>query len=131
MAKCIQYIHILSVAPTFTREPVALIVTRGSNAVFECQASALPRPEISWEYYNPVSMSATTTIVTDLDNYIVTKLADINNERLLTSTLTVLATDTADFGTYRCVATNVVAMASVNATLTIHGECVQLISVYW
>ena len=89
--------------------------------MFECQASALPRPEISWEYYNPVSMTTTTT-ASDFANYVVAEVNDINDERLLTSTLTVLATDTADFGTYRCVATNVVAMASISATLTIHGK---------
>ena len=100
---------------------MALTVTRGSNAVFECQASALPRLEISWEYYNPVSMT-TTTIASDFVNYRIAEVNDINNERLLTSTLTVLATDTADFGTYRCVATNVIAMASTNATLSIHGR---------
>ena len=100
---------------------MALTVTRGSSAVFECQASALPRPEISWEYYNPVSM--TTTIASDFVNYTIAEVNDISNERLLTSTLTVLATDTADFGTYRCVATNVVAITSVNAALMIHGKC--------
>ena len=104
---------------------MALTVTRGSSAVFECQASALPRPEISWEYYNPVSMT-TTTIASDFVNYTVAEVTDISNERLLTNTLTVLATDTADFGTYRCVATNVVAIASVNATLMIHGKCLSL-----
>ena len=93
--------------------------------MFECQASTLPRPEISWEYYNPVSMN-TTTIASDFVNYMVAEVIDINNERLLSSTLTVLATDTADFGTYRCVATNVVAIASVNATLMINGECLSL-----
>ena len=104
---------------------MALTVTRGSSAVFECQASALPRPEISWEYYNPVSMN-TTTIANNIANYRIAEVNDINNERLLTSTLTVLATDTADFGTYRCVATNVVAIVSVNATLMIHGKCLSL-----
>ena len=104
---------------------MALTVTRGSSTVFECQASALPRPEISWEYYNPVSMT-TTTIASDFVNYTVAEVTDISNERLLTITLTVLATDTADFGTYRCVATNVVAIASVNATLMIHGKCLSL-----
>ena len=94
-------------------------MVRGRNAVFECQASAVPRPDISWEYYDPVSMT-TTTILNDGVNYTV---ADSSTERLQMSTLTVLATDTADFGTYRCVATNVVAMASVNAGLAIHGEC--------
>ena len=111
----------LSVAPTFTQEPVDLTVIRGSNAVFECQASALPRSEISWEYHNPVSMR-TTTVVSDLVNYMVGEVTDSNNHRLFTSTLTVLATDIADFGTYRCVATNVVEMASSNATLTFYGE---------
>ena len=94
----------------------------GSNAVFECQASGVPRPDISWEYYDPVSMT-TTTIDNDGVSYSVPEMTDSSTERLQMSTLTVLSTDTADFGTYRCVATNVVAMASFNAALTIHGEC--------
>ena len=112
--KCSPYI----VAPTFTTEPTNLTVIKGSNAVFECQASGVPRPDISWEYYNPVSMN-NTAITSGEDYYIVTRNS---GERLLTSTLTVLATDTSDFGIYRCVAANVVAMASVNATLTVHGK---------
>ena len=96
-------------------------MVRGSNAVFECQASGVPRPDTSWEYYNPISMT-TNAIVSDGVNYTVTEMTDSSSERLRMSTLTVLATDTADFGMYRCVTTNVVAMASVNATLTIHGE---------
>ena len=68
----------------------------------------------------------TTTIAGDFVNYVVAEVIDSNNRRLLTSTLTVLATNTADFGTYRCVATNVVAMASVNTTLMIHGRHLSL-----
>ena len=93
----------------------------GSNAVFECQASGVPRPDISWKYYDPVSM--TTISIVDGVSYSVTEMTDSSSERLQMSTLTVLGTDTADFGTYRCVTTNMVAMASVNAALTIHGEC--------
>ena len=105
-----------------------LTVIRGSNGVFECQASALPRPTISWEYYNPVS-NITANIISDMVNYTLAEVTD--NERLLTSTLTVLATDIADFGTYRCVATNVVAMASVQTILAVHGKLlVQYICVY-
>ena len=98
-----------------------LIVIRGSDAVFECQASALPRPDISWEYYNPVSMT-TTIIANNGTDFTVTEMTDSNNERLLTSTLTVLTADISDFGTYRCVATNVVAMNNVNMPLTVNGE---------
>ena len=89
--------------------------------MFECQASALPRPEISWEYHNPVSMTA-ITITSDSLSYIITEVTDTNNKRLLMNTLTVLATDFADFGVYRCMATNVVAVARVDATLTIHSK---------
>ena len=63
---------------------------------------------------------ATTSISDDKTNFIVTNMNI--DERLFMSTLTVLATDIADFGTYRCVATNVVAVASTDMTLTIHGE---------
>ena len=99
-----------------------LKVVTGSNAVFECQASGVPRPDISWKYYDPVSMT-TISIVNDGISYSVTEMTDSRSERVRMSSLTVLGTDTADFGMYRCVATNVVAMATVNAALTIHGEC--------
>ena len=110
-----------AVAPTFTQEPEDLTVVTGSNAVFECQTSGVPRPNISWVYYNPVSMT-TTRIANNETNFTLTEMTDRSNQRLLMSTLTVLAAAIGNFGTYSCVATNVVALTNTSAVLMIHGK---------
>ncbi len=86
--------------------------------MFVCQASALPRPAINWDYYDPVSNS--TSRVMDGADYDIMEAMDGN--RILTSTFTVLSTNVTDFGVYRCTAINVVGMVSATASLSVHGE---------
>ncbi len=98
---------------------MSVTVIEESNAVFVCQASALPRPIIQWYYYDPVSNS-TSPVMDGGPEYNIVEMAD--GERVLNSTLTVLSTNVSDFGEYRCTASNVVGTVSATASLTINGE---------
>ncbi len=92
-------------------------IIEGNNAVFVCQASALPRPAVNWDYYDPVSNS-TSRVMDDADY----DIEAMEGNRVLTSTLTVLFTDASDFGEYRCTAINVVGMIITTASLSVHSE---------
>ena len=105
-------------SPTITQTPVDVTVIEGNNAVFVCQASALPRPAVNWDYFDPVSNS--TSRVMHSDDYDIMEAMD--GDRVLTSNLTVLSTDVSDFGEYRCTAINVVWVVSATASLFVHSE---------
>ncbi len=115
-----MYIYLQSnaVSPTITQSPVDITIIEGNNAVFVCQASALPRPAINWDYYDPVSNS--TSRVMDGADYEIVEAMD--GDRVLTSIFTVLSTDVSDFGEYRCTAINVVGVVSATASLSVYGE---------
>ena len=89
----------------------------GNNALFECQASARPRPVIQWYYYDPVSN--TTFSLISGSEYNIAEMTE--GERSLLSTLTILSVGVSDFGEYRCTADNVVGRVSATAMLTING----------
>ncbi len=105
-------------SPTITQNPVDVTIIEGNNAVFVCQASALPIPAVNWDYYDPVSNSI-SRVMDDAD-YDIMEIMEV--DRVLTSTLTVLSTDASDFGGYRCTAINVVGMVSATASLSVHSE---------
>ena len=114
-----MYLQSNVVSPTITQSPVDITIIEGNNAVFVCQASALPRPTVNWDYYNPVSNS-TSRVMNGVDYEI---MEAMDGERVLTSTLTVLSTDVSDFGEYMCTAINVVGMVSnATASLSVHSE---------
>ncbi len=106
-----------TVSPTITQSPVNVTIIEGNNTVFVCQASALPRPAVNWDYYDPISNS-TSRVMDDADY----DIEAMEGNRVLTSTLTVLSTDASDFGEYRCTAINVVGMISTTASLSVHSE---------
>ncbi len=116
----ILYIYLQSntVSSTITQSPVDVTIIEGNNAVFVCQASALPIPAVNWDYYDPVSNSI-SRVMDDAD-YDIMEIMEV--DRVLTSTLTVLSTDASDFGEYRCTAINVVGMVSATASLSVHSE---------
>ena len=105
-------------SPTITQSPVDVTVIEGNNAVFVCQASALPRPTVNWDYYNPVSNS-TSRVMNGADYEI---MEAMDGDRVLTSTFTVLFTDSSDFGECRCTAINVVGVVSATASFSVHSE---------
>ncbi len=113
-----MYLQSNVVSPTITQSPVDVTVIKGNNAVFVCQASALPRPAVNWDYYDPVSNS-TFRVMNGADYEI---MEAMDGDRVLTSTLTVLSTDASDFGEYRCTTINVVGVVSATASLSVHSE---------
>jgi len=98
--------------------PESLTVIQGNDGVFVCQADGVPRPVITWVYYSPLT-NITTDIRTNTDYSID---VDDTQPRLVTSTLTVLRTEVADFGVYSCIATNIVGSTENRSSLFIHGE---------
>ncbi len=113
-----MYLQSNAVSPTITQSPVDVTIIESNNAVFVCQASALPRPAVNWDYYDPVSNS--TSHVMNGADYNILKAMD--GARILTSILTVLSTDVTDFREYWCTAINIVGMVSAAASLSVHGE---------
>ncbi len=114
-----MYLQSNAVSPTITQSPVDVTIIKGNNTVFVCQASALPRPAVNWDYYDPVSNS-TSRVMNGADYEI---MEAMDGDRILTSTFTVLSTNVSDFGEYRwCTAINVVGMVSATASLSVHGE---------
>ncbi len=105
-------------SPTITQSPVDVTIIEGNNAVFVCQASALPRPAVNWDYYDPVSNS-TSRVMNGADYEI---MEAMDGDRVLTSIFTVLSTDASDFGECRCTAINVVEMVSATASFSVHSE---------
>ncbi len=105
-------------AANITDSPDPLTVTAPDSATFECTASGLPRPNITW--FNPNSTSLTPGMdgvtITDTDM----------GDRDIVSTLTLSATAPSDSGTYTCSAgNNVVGRGDINSvgvTLTIYGR---------
>jgi hypothetical protein len=76
-------------APTITTQPVALTQCSGTNAVFSVTATGTPNPTFQWRKGT-----------TNLSN------AAGQVSGATTASLTVLAVDANDAGTYRCVITN-------------------------
>ncbi len=105
-------------SPVISVSPVSVTVVEENNAVFECQASARPRPDIQWYYYDPVSNTTTSPLMSGSE-YNITEMTE--GERSLLSTLTILSANLSDFGKYRCTADNVVGRVSATAMLTING----------
>ncbi len=113
------YLQFNAVSPNITQSPVDVTIIEGNNAVFVCQASALPRPAINWDYYDPVSNS-TSRVMNGADYDI---MEAMDGDRVFTSTLMVLPTDVSDFGEYMCTAINMVGMVSnATASLSVHSE---------
>ncbi len=102
-------------AANITDSPDPLTVTAPNYATFECTASGLPRPNITW--FNPNSTSLTSVV-----DGVTMNMGD----RDIVSTLTLSATAPSDSGTYTCSAGNNVVgrgdINSVGAALTIYGK---------
>ena len=106
----------LSVAPSITTPPVDVIVTSPETAVFICEADGIPTPYITWWRYD-----TTLTEVTDaMEN--VTIDVTTSDPRTVMSTLTFTNTQPILAAQYKCTASNLLGMASENATLTVNGE---------
>ena len=108
------------VAANITETPLSVVVTSSSTAMFNCTASGLPRPNITWT--GPDG----TILISGQNN---ANITFINiNEREVVSILQLTMTSPATSGIYMCNTTNGVripeAITSVRVSLTVYGELI-------
>ena len=101
------------VAPTIFVPPENLTVVQPQSATFLCNATARPRPEITWWRMGNQLMAQTNTIEISSDSF---------GEREIESNLTIIMADPSDTGGYICQATNVAGQDNATAELTVHGK---------
>ena len=83
------------------------------SATFLCNATARPRPEITWWRMGSQLMEQPET----------TKIsASTFGEREIVSNLTIIMADPSDAGGYVCMATNVAGQNTAATELTVHGK---------
>ena len=91
-------------------------VTNETNrAVFTCQATGEPAPNISW-YFNGVMIN-----VSDTNKYIIMSTS-LNTTTTIENTLTVYNVTSSDVGTYTCNATNIIGNDRSFGILTVNGK---------
>ena len=104
----------------FLSPPENLTVVAPEDATFFCEATARPRPAITWWR---VEEGVHIQLLSDGINY--TIVEGETGERIRNSTLTVIETEPSDALDYFCRASNVVDAVEATAQLTVHGECDQ------
>ena len=117
----IDNIHIvisLLVAPTILEPPENLTVVRPQSATFLCNASARPRPQITWWRMGNLLMEQSEMIDISYNIF----------EESILSTLTIIMANPSHAGGYVCMATNTAGQATAFAELTVHGKCPSLTS---
>ena len=106
-----SFISILFVvAPQVAVSPKALVASPGSNVSFQCNASGIPDPVITWTK----------------EGMILPKKHLVANDILTLTSLVGL-----DEGRYLCTATNAAGVSQKTVTLTVEGLCfyfVQLVA---
>ena len=107
-----------SVAPTITTlSPLQLTVTEHNSATFMCNATARPRPTITW--YTDDGSGSRTLLVDGTNNVMI--MEQENGDRELISTLAISPTAPSDATDYVCVAENVVNTDEMTSNLTVYG----------
>ena len=100
-------------------EERAVTVTQPNASMFVCTAMARPRPSITW--YR-VEMNNSRTILTGTEEGVSLSVTNGNTDRTAISTLMFDPSRPFFSAEYICEATNVVASAEINATLTVNGK---------
>ena len=112
-----------SVAPTITTlSPLQLTVTEPNSAIFTCNATARPKPTITW--YTDDGSGNRTLLVDGTND--VTIMEQENGDRKLTITLTISPTAPSHATDYVCVAENVVDVDEMISNLTVYGMCLSV-----
>ena len=83
------------------------------SATFLCNATARPRPEITWWRMGSKLMDEPGVIEISTSTF---------GEREIVSNLTIIMADPSDAGGYSCNATNAVGQNTAAAELTVHGK---------
>ena len=92
---------------------------QGDSALFTCNATARPRPNITWWR---ADSDGSIDQVTNEINKIVIESEPFGVERERMSTLMILDVQPSDAGMYLCRAENQAGRVEENATLTVHGK---------
>ena len=103
----------LLVAPTILEPPENRTVVQPRSATFLCNATARPRPEITWWRMGSQLMEQPGVIEISTSTF---------GEREIVSNLTIIMADPSDGGGYACNATNVVGQDTAAVELTVHGK---------
>ena len=103
----------LPVAPTILEPPENLTVVQPHSAIFLCNATARPRPQITW--WRMGSQLIEQPGVIEISN-------SAFKEREIVSNLIIVTSDPSDAGGYVCMATNVIGQDTATAELTVHGK---------
>jgi len=109
---CVMFfcLFILYVAgPGFVSPVADDIENEGAIANFDCQATGLPVPIISW-YFNDVPVDVTNTMKYNV-------LSNAPGQ----STLRINNVQSSDVGTYTCNATNIVSSDTSSGVLIVNG----------
>ena len=83
------------------------------SVTFLCNATARPRPEITWWRMGNQLVEQPGVIEISTDTI---------GERMIVSNLTIIMADPSDAGEYMCMATNIVGQDTAAAELTVHGK---------
>ena len=86
------------------------------SVTFFCNATARPRPEVTWWRMGNQLMAQTNTIAISSDDF---------GEREIVSNLTIVMADPSDADGYVCQATNAAGQDNATAELTVHGKSYQ------
>jgi len=90
-------------------------LNEGDTAYFTCQSTGQPIPKITWYFHGaPVEIS-------NIVKYMISEMS--LNHATISSTLTIIAVESTDIGTYTCDAVNVVATRNSSGMLTVDGKC--------
>ena len=106
--------------PQIVGGPVDEYRVSGSDAVFPCQALAIPQHNITWSFMDASGSIAEiiTTAASNTTNYLI--IADENDARF--GELTVRSVNYGSRGTYFCVAANEFGTHPAQANLTVQGK---------
>ena len=100
-----------------TFSPLRLTVTEPDSATFTCNATARPRPTITW--YTDDG-SGNRTLLVDGSNDVMI-MEQEPGDRELISSFTIFPTAPSDATDYVCVAENVVDTDEMTSNLTVYG----------
>ena len=102
-------------------------INNGSNAVFQCEASAVPNDDVFWTFtnFNGSTVSVIDTTSPDTDKYQIGRTRGVSAGF---GELTVLNVQYEDRGTYACTAMNIIGSDTSDANLTVHGGSPSVVS---
>ena len=111
------FAHCYPVAPRILVPPEDLTVASPNNAMFFCQATARPGPAMTWWRREDGGLNQ---IMATTGEYTITNVEI--GERVRSSTLVIVGSETSDTGEYLCQADNVASVDSATANLTVYGK---------